>query len=85
MTITLSTQGCFLHQSVKSGTDGWVPESVNSYNGVQTSVCTWGSFLEIEFTGDTELLSSIHEPEDKVNTRGRARLTGPESLNQTVL
>ena len=37
-------------------------------------VCTHGIFLEIVFAGDTELLSGIHPPEDKTNTRGMANL-----------
>lgn len=62
MAITLSTHKLFSSISVKFGIDGWAPESVNPYNDVQAPVCTCGSFLGIEFTGNTvsRSLVSMH-------------------------
>lgn len=59
---------------------------MGSYNRMQTYVCTCAVFLGTEFARDNcELLPSIHSPEDKADTRGKARLREDQSLTQAVL
>lgn len=66
--------GCFLHSELfnlgpmDALASFWTPTLCGKF------VCTHGIFLGIVFAGDTELLSGIHPPEDKTNTRRTANL-----------